>query len=237
MKLIDKIKNYFYDEEDDEKEIKLVNSPEDSINAKEEDIVDKKEVIVPNDEKLDAISERELFKSDPTFNFPIIFDEEDFKEEKTPKKSIKNDINDQIKIIERPKNRKFKPSPNISPVYGIISDDDKPTGSTKREDNLLNLYDEKKKVDIDDVLGKVYEQSRVDLKNENYKTIEEDTSLNNLSIDLFDNNNDKVLDEPIDKIDEKLKTIDELLENTNDEDFYSLVDSMYKEEENEEGEQ
>ena len=178
-----------------------------------------------------------MFKSDPTFNFPIIFDEEDFKEEKTPKKSIKNDINDQIKIIERPKNRKFKPSPNISPVYGIISDDDKPTGSTKREDNLLNLYDEKKKVDIDDVLGKVYEQSRVDLKNENYKTIEEDTSLNNLSIDLFDNNNDKVLDEPIDKIDEKLKTIDELLENTNDEDFYSLVDSMYKEEENEEGEQ
>lgn len=44
MKLIDKIKNYFYDEEDDEKEIKLVNSPEDSINAKEEDIVDKRKL-------------------------------------------------------------------------------------------------------------------------------------------------------------------------------------------------
>ena len=38
----------------------------------------------------------------------------------------------------------------------------------------------------------------------------------------------EVTKESIKSVDEKLKTIDQLLDNTDDEDFYSLVDSMYE---------
>ena len=38
----------------------------------------------------------------------------------------------------------------------------------------------------------------------------------------------------IDEIDNKIKSIDQLLKETSDDDFYSLVDSMYKDEEEEE---
>jgi hypothetical protein len=38
----------------------------------------------------------------------------------------------------------------------------------------------------------------------------------------------------LDEIDDKIKSIDKLLKETSDDDFYSLVDSMYKDEESEE---
>ncbi len=116
----------------------------------------------------------------------------------------------------------------------MISDDKKDADSKKKEDNLFSFYDEKKKVDIDDVLGKVYPPSRTELKSDNYQKIDiEPVVESDLSIDLFDNDSNSIIEEPIAKIDEKLKSIDELLEDTESEDFYSLVDSMYKEEDNE----
>jgi hypothetical protein len=43
---------------------------------------------------------------------------------------------------------------------------------------------------------------------------------------IEENNDDSVKD-----IDDKIKSIDDLLKDTTDDDFYSLVDNMYKEEE------
>lgn len=81
MKLIDKIKNYFYDEEEEDASKKNVAPKAEPVafKPKEEPKEEKKESRL-NETNVDAISERELFKSDPTFNFPIIFDDEDFKE-------------------------------------------------------------------------------------------------------------------------------------------------------------
>jgi hypothetical protein len=234
MKFIDKIKNYFYDDEEDENDLKLkeVRTPDvnqDATNSKSEN-----EKNVSSDEKLDVVSERELFKSDPSFNFPIIFDEDDFEEEKAKKESINERKFEQNKVVGGPSKKVFTPSLNISPVYGVISDDKKDADSKKKEDNLFSFYDEKKKVDIDDVLGKVYPPSRTELKSDNYQKVDiEPVVESDLSIDLFDNDSNSIIEEPIAKIDEKLKSIDELLEDTESEDFYSLVDSMYKEEDNE----
>ena len=54
-------------------------------------------------------------------------------------------------------------------------------------------------------------------------------------IDIFENIDiEENKEEPsIDEIDEKIKSIDDLLKDTNDDDFYSLVDSMYKDDEEE----
>lgn len=246
MKFVDKIKNYFYDGEDDDTDKKkIVNKMENRFLRDKEH---HKEEIKEEAKEEKAVNERELFKSDPTFNFPIIFDEEEVKEVKAveppPRDFIRRDVQ---KIIEHSENKKFKPSPNISPVYGIIEHDDIPKKSEETNSNKhSSIYDDKKLIDIDDILGRGYDQKRVDLKQENYDFEKPDLPIppkEDASFDLFDNeelNSKDDIEEPvvasssIKKVDEKLKSIDELLENTNDDDFYSLVDSMYKED-NEDG--
>lgn len=245
MKLIDKIKNYFYDEEDEIEKDQASDKGEKVVTKhSEEEKIEKN--TLPKSENLDAISERELFRSDPTFNFPIIFDDDDFKEEKPLKHSINKPVVEKTKVVEEAEIKTFKPSLNISPVYGIIGDDIKKetTVTNTKSDNLLNLYDDNKKVNIDDVLDKVYSQKRVDLKSENYENNEDAKEINedkkeSLDLDLFDNldtkEESKKDDDLTEAVDKKLKSIDELLENTDEDDFYSLVDSMYKDD-NEEGE-
>ena len=55
---------------------------------------------------------------------------------------------------------------------------------------------------------------------------EEDTK-----IDLFKEEEIKSEDVNVTELDEKIKSIDDLLKDTSDDDFYSLVDSMYKDSE------
>jgi hypothetical protein len=251
MKLIDKIKNYFYDDDESDAKTEQLPKVEQSTAKVKVDVKESKKD-VPKGDNLDVISERELFKSDPTFNFPIIFDEDDFAEDKVATNTVTNNVKSSIKtsrfeqnkVVEHIEPKVFKPSLNISPVYGVISDKKETDASNGRKDNLLNLYDENKKIDIDEVLEKAYSQRRVDLKSEVYTNVEEVKPVvkDELSIDLFNNLDSKdkeeeIIDEPLvdsyadsyKDVDEKLKSIDELLENTEDDDFYSLVDSMYKE--------
>lgn len=253
MKLIDKIKNYFYDEEEEDASKKNVAPKAEPVafKPKEEPKEEKKESRL-NETNVDAISERELFKSDPTFNFPIIFDDEDFKEEKKIEPRVESRISVtktvQTKTVETVVEKKaFKPSPIISPVYGVIDSSAKSEDNTsKSKDSLLNLYDKNKKIDIDDILGKVYEPAKVEVKREEHisekvETVVTPKAKDDLAIDFFNNIDTEtreerkakaeVAKESVDAVDEKLKSIDELLENTDDEDFYSLVDSMYKEDE------
>jgi len=252
MKLIDKIKNYFYDEEEEDAAKKTAQPKVEPapFKPKEEPREEKRESTRLNDANVDAISERELFKSDPTFNFPIIFDDEDFKEEKVQQPRIPVTKNVQTKTVETVVEKKvFKPSPNISPIYGVI-DPEPEVDKTKdkSKDNLLNLYEGNKKIDIDDILGKVYEPTRVELKRESYvaekvESVVTPKEKDDLAIDFFNNIETEVKEErktkievtteSIESVDEKLKSIDELLENTDEEDFYSLVDSMYKEDDEE----
>ena len=67
MGLFDKVKNFFYDEEYEEEEIKPVHK------EKKEKIIKKK--IEETDSKND-VSEMELFKAERTFNFPMDIEDE-----------------------------------------------------------------------------------------------------------------------------------------------------------------
>ena len=130
MGFINKIKNFFYDEEEVEEEV-----PKEKVQPEKRKKIDKKE-----EEK--EISERELFKSERTFNFPMDLEDEDFtpvekriKEEENVKTNVtvkpyeykqtkKEEVRKPYSYV-KPKEKevkKFKPTPVISPVFGILDE-------------------------------------------------------------------------------------------------------------------
>lgn len=174
MGLLEKVKNFFYDEdyeEDEEKEeIKKTIKPK-KEKIKVTELKEEKH------QKLDRqdISERQLFQAERTFNFPVDVEDEYYgiKEEKEDKinkveervykreepeykSTMYSGIRDYAKteVKEEPKQEKrFKPTPVISPIYGIM---DK---NYKKEDIMIDSAKEvttPKKVDYDSVRKRAY---------------------------------------------------------------------------------
>ena len=140
MGLIGKLKNIFYDEE-------IVEVKDEPIvrEEKKEEIRKPRieEIQIQKEEKIEnTYSERELFKSEPTFKFPVI-DEDDDEPVQTRSRVNTIDLDrresakrpervvDRVNEIHKPnvnvtigkeKNseKTFTPSPVISPIYGIL---------------------------------------------------------------------------------------------------------------------
>ena len=231
MGLFDKLKNVFIEEDFDEDIPKEKEEKEIKVKEIKEEKVEPKEV-VKDTVSDDTFSDRELLDTKEKFKFPIIFEDDDFKEEKKKSKSV--NILERETIKYEPEIRKdikkekkvFKPSPVISPVYGVL-DKNYSKDDITTKDGLLNDVSE---VDIDYVIKKASGE---------YTTREEKNSVDedNTPIELFveteaaDEKKEEEkpkLEESMIDVDEKIKSIDELLKDTTDDDFYSLVDSMYK---------
>ena len=223
MGLFDKLKNVFIEEEEVESE------PEEKPNKQEKLEEEKIEPI-----KEDIVSDRDLIDTNQNFKFPIIFEEEDFKEEKKKSRSINvlerenTKYETEIKRDIKSQKKTFKPSPVISPVYGVL-DKNYTKDEISSKNGLLSDYSDK--VDIDSVINKAYG---------NPTTREEKNKENNKDdiINLFSEENTAEIGYELDEIDtkatdDKIKSIDDLLKDSN-EDFYSLVDSMYKDDEGDE---
>lgn len=242
MGILNKIKNLFYEEE----ELQQVTSKQ--PETKKELELKEKAPIESKKEVDEVVSERDLLKTDPTFKFPVIFEDEDFKEEKKEKKSINvlEEENNKYRVIEtktvKEEKRVFKPSPVISPIYGILDKNYKKNDIVSRDG--LSGYSSDGKVDLDSVMKKAYGEvttiKEVSTREEKfYSRVEEPVEESN-EINLFEESAEEPVDTKeetyeeesydLDEIDKKIKSIDELLKDTNDEDFYSLVDSMYKDE-------
>ena len=234
MGLFDKLKNVFIEEDEEEYVPPVVVKKEKVEEKKEEPKIEEvkvKETIPVSD---NTFSDRELLDAGEKFKFPIIFEEDDFKEERKRTKSINvlerehTKYEPEIKKIDKTVKKSFKPSPVISPVYGVL-DKNYSKDDIGTKDGLVNDYDTK--VDIDYVINKAY--GEVTTREEKHKMKEEKP------LDLFEEKttvvevtvNEEV---PLNDFDEKIKSIDELLKDTTDDDFYSLVDSMYKDDEGDE---
>ena len=245
MGLFDKLKNIFIEDEFDEEPISVPKKIEkvENIEIKENVIEKEKPKDIEN-----TFSDRELLESNEKFKFPIIFEDDDFKDERKKTKSINvlerenNKYEPEIKREVRPQQKKvFKPSPVISPVYGVL-DKNYSKDDISSKDGLLN--DSSLKVDMDSVMKKAYGEDKIMSREEKNKVEKSENTnlfddLKDLETDISSNEimseSDILLnDTKNDEIDEKIKSIDELLKDTTDEDFYSLVDSMYKDEEGEE---
>ena len=233
MGLFDKLKNVFMEDDIDEEPVRSVPKVEEI--KKEEPVIQKRERELPVE---DTFSYREIVNSKENFKFPIIFEDEDFKEEKKKTKSINvlerenTKYEDLIKRDTKPQKKVFKPSLVISPVYGVLDKNYSKEDITTKDGNRVSNDNG---VDIDTVIKKAYGEevvtkTREEKREEENKTVdafkEEETDIKSLTIEQAEiKANER-------EVDDKIASIDELLNDTNtDDDFYSLVDSMYKNEE------
>ena len=158
MGMFDKIKSLFYDEE-------IIEVPKENLKdeIKNSNIALKEIDEVKKDAMDDIISERDLVKKDTNFKFPVIFEDEDFVEVKKIEKKVEEKksysrVDEQRNKYKRPtldrevikevieKPKKFKPSPVISPVYGVLDknykkDEDKNSKDLEQTKELVINFD------------------------------------------------------------------------------------------------
>ena len=210
MGILDKIKNLFYEDE-------VIEVPKEKL--KDEVIVTKNdEVTEPKDEMDEVVSERDLLKSETTFKFPVIFEDEDFidMEKEKPKpvpqpayrserdtsstKYKKPTLDREVirEVIEKPK--KFKPSPIISPVYGLL---DKNTNDKSNSHSKSNSLEHTKEmvINFDTIRQKAYGSLADDLESElTSKSKDIDDIEKEIDSILQDNNLLSDLEEPVSEV-------------------------------------
>ncbi|MBR4830828.1 MAG: hypothetical protein IKZ96_03580 [Bacilli bacterium] len=209
MGFLDKVKDFFYEDEDGTNDVVIKpDKPKKEnpfkIREKKEEIV-KREPVEEKTQRIDIeyeeektnsdLSERELFRSERTFNFPVDVDDEEeetssgFTEQEKdeyfgPTSRLRFDEPVRKESSEELKTR-FRPSPVISPVYGILDKDynvDDVEEINKGDDHSLN----KKISDYDTVRNKAYKEMDEELE----KTLNERKS-------IFYNLDEKEEDVPI----------------------------------------
>lgn len=210
MKLLDKIKDLFMDEvneEDDleleEENIKIYEEPKDILpkvmrdNIKKEEETLKFEELKPRRE--DVKKKEEVVVPEKKFNFPIDFEEEKVLS-RTVNKNVLNTVQEKTKKVTElyPKKEevrekpRFKPTPVISPVYGILDKNyTKEEVREKSEDNI-DMKRPSKKVDFETVrkkaFGNLTDEIKDNLMCENCELYKEVKKISSMSSDdlLYD---------------------------------------------------
>lgn len=221
MGVFSKLKNIFYDEEyvDEpaEAEIKKVDKVvkkeveeakprvEEIKITREEPKREEAKRVVEEPKPSNDFSERELFKSERTFNFTEFDDDEELPPRRNvlspePKVAKRTEVQKPA-IPEQPKI--FKPSPIISPIYGILDKD------YKKDEVVSKPVREEKPVIKDSAT--TYDTVR----RKAYGTLEdelEDTlnSMNKLTPEAISNEVNKI-DKSVDELDKKTNKIEDLI--------------------------
>ena len=224
MSIVNKIKNFFYEDvEEDEEVVEKEPKKKEKVIKEKKRLKEEVEQPIDTKEKKDDITERELFESERTFNFPMdfgddIFDEtvkmpiieEEKKEEKVAyKKSSVYDTytstSQRFKTEEKKEETKFRPSPVVSPVYGIL--DKNYTVEDVVDKNLSKTKEfslDKKTVDFDSVRNRVYK----DLDDEIEKTLTKSKDIfYNLDEDSNEEENEYINNESIEEPDDDREVV------------------------------
>lgn len=191
MGLFGKIKNIFYDEEIIEVPEETVKK-EERPKIEEVKSIRREEVISRPKEEVKPVTpiytERELFKTQPvnTFKFPMVDEEDEIKptrasrsmsyeepkrrEKEPPRENkyadlFKNKTN--TKEPEKKPERIFKPSPVISPVYGVLDKNYTKEEIIERQESnkSFNRVTEPKEMNYDAVRRKAYGTLEDELEN------------------------------------------------------------------------
>ncbi len=286
MSVFSKLKGIFYDEiveEDDvvdtDEELKKVNKivkkePKERIEEKPkvEEIKYKTIDLEPEEEKPvvktdNTFDERDLFRSERTFNY-VNFDDNEINEpeEKVelPKRNVLNEQNRNIKIdnpsISTDAPKVFKPTPVISPIWGVMNKDykvedikDKTISNEKQLSSAVTSYDTVRRKaygtledDLEDTLNSMNKIS-TDTINKEINKVDKD-------VDLLEQKTTKI-EALISKIEEETENMDKDLsigeledkaelenfdddtkddtvsDNTLEHDLFNLIDSMYDDKE------
>lgn len=183
MKLLEKLKNTFFEEEYVEVEEPVVKQQEVARKVEPKEIKKEEVEIAPIEEKIsDSIvenkkienySERELFRKDSKLPY---FEDEDFMEIKVDSnkedesKKIYGESADKLygaihysgiesnKPYSAPLKESFKPTPIISPIYGILDKNYKKEEVVDKKEKTpgVSSYVSRKNADLDSVRKKAY---------------------------------------------------------------------------------
>ena len=212
MGLLDKIKDLFMEEEPDEEEVELEEENKniyeepkdvlpkvmrDTIKKEEESI--KFEELKPLKEELKKKEEAPVLKSEKKFAFPIEFEEEVapsrvanrniLKVEKEVPKKVAELYPKKEEVKEKPK---FKPTPVISPVYGVLDKNYKKEEVREKSEDNFEMKRPSKKVDFETVrkkaFGNLTDEIKDNLMCENCELYKEVKRISSISSDdlLYD---------------------------------------------------
>lgn len=219
MGLMDKIRDIFTEEVDEPVEEPI-----------------KKEVIqveIPAPQQKEETEVKEEIKKEEK-PAPIFFDDNDFAGLEPPKKINKstqkiNNPYERTKKTEEKKEEKkvFKPTPIISPVYGVLDKNYHKEDIKTKNNSSNNTYYNHKEVSIDEIRKKAYgtleDELEITLFGESEKVdVELEKTKNEQEIDMFD---------------ELMDNKEQVRENgqIDDSDLFNLIDSMYEKEDDNNG--
>ncbi|MEG2457686.1 MAG: hypothetical protein RSB41_02210 [Bacilli bacterium] len=219
MGIFSKLKNIFYDEDiveiNDETGVTKEVAPKIEEIKEKSSITEERTRTLP-EKNVSPYSERELFKPEKTFRFPAIDDEDN--EDDVPLRTrsrassiLENDNrrlnslpsrnNEVKKPEENVHETKFRPSPVISPIYGIL---DKNYSKEEVIERVKPVNTKSRDINYDSVRRKAYGTLEDELEDTltkmSSKVVEDVTSLT----------------EEIDNIDEKDRSIEDLLSEIED---------------------
>lgn len=170
MGLLDKVKNMFTEEIEEEvpvkKEVMQVEIESPRMTRSHEVRKEKKEEVkeTPKEFEYDVRPKKEevkeliqeVKKEKPS---PIYFDDKDFRELEKPKTRVKKAVNKKEiygsnKVVKQPEKKAFKPTPIISPVYGILDKNYQKDEIVSKKNSLSSSYSQT--ISLDDVRKKAY---------------------------------------------------------------------------------
>ncbi|MFV0275357.1 MAG: hypothetical protein ACK5HL_03890 [Bacilli bacterium] len=164
-------------------------------------------------------------EKEPKRNFPVFFDDEDFEEEvpivQTTAPIVEKSVSKK-QICEK----KFKPTPIISPIHGVVNKNDEKTKPVTpmniNNSRSLNV-DQARKLAFDTMIipKKDFKKKKETLIFDELLDKDDDSKFNK-TIDMHDLTISEI---PKDEIIKKIN------ENTAEFDIYNLINEMYKEEE------
>lgn len=159
---------------------------------------------------------------------PIFFDDNDFAGLESPKKVEK--VSKKSAIFEKPKKPEvkreekkiFKPTPIISPVYGVLDKNYHKEDIRQKNNSSITAYYNHKDVSIDDIRKKAYGTLEDDLEITLFGEPEK--------VDVPEENEIDMFDELLDN-----KTVKPEISDADDSDLFNLIDSMYEKEDDSNG--
>ena len=252
MGFLDKVKNMFTEEvEDDDVKVEQIKKEVTQVSIESPKV--KKEEFEYEDEGTKEFK----FDAEEKVNKPVFFDDNDFRdlsfsapkvEEKKPViKEKEKDVygirrQEEKEVIER---KSFKPTPIISPVYGILDKNYHKEDIVSRTEQPVKVTSNNNDVDvsIDSIRNKAYGTLEDELENtlfgSNSILFKKDESdiepaeINEISDDALTNLTDDISKELDELLIKKEKYLDEKVEDTDssldDDDLLGFIDStLYK---------
>ena len=184
MKFLDKIKDLFSDEEEviETKEVEVEESVDHKLptfmrnkieeEQKREEAKKERENATTRS-NIDIISDREIVKtrSNNNFSFPIEMDDLEpapqvrYSNQNVLQKERERSVSDLYTKKEEPKPKKFRPTPVISPVYGVLDKNYTKDEVKVQDENSYEIQRPSRKVDFETVRNKAFGSLTDDIKN------------------------------------------------------------------------